>query len=74
MIRVDPEGSEQVQQFELGPGRWQVVDGAAFGPRAVVIVEASAPVVVGRELTGFTSRQLMGGVVLDGAVALDQVD
>ncbi len=74
LLVVGPEGTESAQQFELGPGRWQAIDGAAFGARAVVIVDASAPVVVGRELTGFTSRQLLGGIVLEGPVALDQVD
>lgn len=73
LVSVTPEGSSVVQSFELGPGRSQHFDGATFGPRAVIVVEASAPVVVGRELIGLTSRQLVGAVVWGDPVSVDQL-
>ena len=73
LISVTPEGSSVVQSFELGPGRAQRFDGAAFGSRAVIVVEASAPVVVGRELIGLTSRLLAGAVILGDPVSADQL-
>jgi len=74
IVVVTSAGRSVAQSFELGPGRWQRIDGESFGERAVVVVEASTPVVAGRELTGFTSRQLLGGVALVDPVAVDQVD
>ena len=74
VVVVSPTGSTVAQSFELGPGRRQRVDGEGLGERAIVLVEASAPVVVGRELTGFTSRQLASGVVLGDPVGTDQLD
>ncbi|MEM8706727.1 MAG: hypothetical protein AAGE98_09745 [Actinomycetota bacterium] len=72
-VQIQVDG-QTVESFELGPGRRQTVDGTAFGARAIVRVDASAPVVVGRANEGFTSRQMLAGVVADGAVALDQLD
>lgn len=69
---VSPSGATVAQSFELGPGRWQRIDGATLGERPVVVVDASAPVVVGTELTGFTSRQLLSGVVLADPIGTDQ--
>ncbi|MEM9201894.1 MAG: hypothetical protein AAGC53_09545 [Actinomycetota bacterium] len=71
---IDPTGATAAQSFELAPGQWRSVDGATLGDRAVVEVEASAPVVVSRELAGFTSRQLLSGVVMADPVSLDQLD
>ena len=68
---VGSSGSNQ--SFEVGPGRFYDVDVAPFGQRAVVVVEASAPVVVGREIVGLTSRQMTGAVILEDPVSVDQV-
>ncbi len=70
---VTPAGSTVVQSFELGAGRSQRIDASAFGQRAVVVIEASAPVVVGREIVGLTSRQLTGAVVLSDPLSTDQL-
>ncbi|MEM9467130.1 MAG: hypothetical protein AAGA90_17290 [Actinomycetota bacterium] len=73
LLSVTPAGATVVQSFELGAGRSQVIDGAAFGQRAVIVVEASAPVVVGREIVGLTSRQMQSAVLLGDPVSVAQV-
>lgn len=70
---VTPDGSTVVTTVELGPGRRVTVDGARFGNRPIVLVEANAPIVVAREIAGLTSRQMMGAVAAADLVALDQI-
>lgn len=71
---IDPEGVTVVTGLELGPGRRVAIDGVIFGARPIVTVEATAPIVVGREVAGFTSRQMTGAVAAGSLVALDQLN
>jgi len=70
---VTPDGRTVVTSAEVGPGRRIAIDGVIFGDRPIVLVEASAPVVVGREIAGFTSRQMMSAIAAAELVALDQI-
>ena len=47
--------------------------GGDLDARDLLRVRATSPVVVGRSSAGFTSRQMLGGVIADGAVRLDQL-
>jgi len=71
---VTPDGSTTVTSLELGPGRRVAVDGQLFGERPIVVVEATAPVVVAREVSGFTSRQMTTGIAAGELVGLDQLN
>ena len=71
---VRPDGRSLVTTLELGPGRRGTVAGDVLGDRPIVVVEASGPIVVGREVEGFTSRQMMGAVAAGPIQALDQLN
>lgn len=78
IARVDvavagPDGPALMTTIELGPGRRQTVDGAVLGERPIVVVESSEPIVVGREIDGFTSRELLGAIAAGELVAIDQL-
>ncbi|MEO0493098.1 MAG: DUF5719 family protein [Actinomycetota bacterium] len=72
--RVSADGETFLTSIELGPGRRQVLDAPDIAERDLLRVRATAPVVVGRANAGFTSRQMLAGVIADGAVPLDQLD
>ena len=67
-------GGEPVRSLELGPGRIRRLPLATLGvDRFVVEVESSAPVVVGRELVGLTSRTASLGVAVSEPVPLTDI-
>lgn len=70
---VLPDGRSVLTTVELGPGRRATVSGDVLGDRPIILVEASSPIVVGREITGFTSRQMMGAVAASELTPLDQL-
>lgn len=70
---VTPDGRSLLTTLELGPGRRGSVAGDVLGDRPIVIVEASSPVVVGREVEGFTSRQMMGAIAAGAIQPIDQL-
>ena len=62
-------GGAAVRSLELGPGRRSRLPLGWLGPgRFVLEIEASAPVVVGRELVGLTSRTASLGVAVSEPV------
>ena len=66
-------GTVVITEFELGPSRRQTVSSAAIDhDRPLLLIEATAPVVVGREIIGFTSRQLPGAVAAEGVVPVGE--
>ena len=70
VVDVSVDG-ELVRSVELGPGRIHRLPLASLGSdRFVVEVESSAPVVVGRELVGLTSRTASLGVAVSEPVPL----
>ena len=72
---VDPAGQRFVLSVELGPGRRTTIPVTEIGEgRPIVVVESTAPVVVGRDLTGFTSRQLLGGAAVGEVIALSRIE
>ena len=72
--RVGAEGETLLTSIDLDPGRRQALVAPDLGARDLLRVRASSPVVVGRANVGFTSRQMLAGVIADGAVLLDQLD
>ena len=68
-----PDGRSLLATLELGPGRRATVRGDVLGERPIIVVEASSPVVVGREIVGFTSRQMMGAVAASALTPIDQL-
>lgn len=71
---VGPDGRSLLTTVELGAGRRATVDETVLGERPIIVVESSSPIVVGREITGFTSRQMMGAVAASPLVPLDQLN
>jgi hypothetical protein len=72
---VDPEGQTVVLSLELGPGRRTTIPVVEIGEgRPIVIVQATAPVIVGRDLTGFTSRQLLAGAAVGEVIPLSRIE
>ena len=67
-------GGELVRSIEVGPGRSRRLWLAPLGSdRFLVEVDASAPVVVGRELVGLTSRSASLGVAVEEPVPADAI-
>ncbi len=67
-LRVD---GRKVRSVEVGPGRSRRLPLASLGSdRFVVEVDSSAPVVVGRELVGLTSRSASLGVAVSEPVPI----
>ena len=71
--RVGAEGEILLSSIDLAPGRRQALVAPDLDARDILRVRATSPVVVGRSSAGFTSRQMLGGVIADGAVRLDQL-
>ena len=72
-VDVSVDG-ELVRSTEIGPGRSRRLSLASLGSdRLLVQVESSAPVVVGRELVGLTSRSASLGVATDEPVPIDGI-
>ncbi len=72
-VDVSVDG-ELVRSTEIGPGRSRRLSLASLGSdRFLVQVESSAPVVVGRELVGLTSRSASLGVATDEPVPIDGI-
>lgn len=70
-LRVD---GMLVRSVELGPGRSRRLPLASLGSdRFVVEVDSSAPVVVGRELVGLTSRSASLGVAVSEPVPIASI-
>ena len=68
-LRVD---GRLIRSVEIGPGRSRRLPLASLGSdRFVVEVSSSAPVVVGRELVGLTSRSAALGVAVSEPVPID---
>ena len=68
-LRVD---GRLIRSVEIGPGRSRRLPLASLGSdRFVVEVNSSAPVVVGRELVGLTSRSASLGVAVSEPVPID---
>lgn len=64
-------GNELVRSTEVGPGRSLRLSLASLGSdRFLVQVDSSAPVVVGRELVGLTSRSASLGVAVEEPVPI----
>jgi len=71
---LDARGATIISTVELGPGRRTFVESADFGDsQAVVRVESSAPVVVGEESAGLTSRSMSVGIRSGEAVEFSEV-
>ena len=67
-------GGAPVRSVEIGPGRMRRLPLAGMGSGSfVVAVDSSAPVVVGRELVGLTSRSASLGAAVEEPVPLDGV-
>ena len=65
---------DRVRSVEVGPGRTRTLPLASLGSdRFLVEVDSSAPVVVGRELVGLTSRSASLGVATEGPVPIDGI-
>ena len=71
--RVGAEGEILLSSIDLAPGRRQALVAPDLDARDILRVRATSPVVVGRSSAGFTSRQMLGGVIADGAVLLGQL-
>lgn len=72
---VDSAGQRFVLSVELGPSRRTTIPVMEIGEgRPIVVIESTAPVVVGRDLTGFTSRQLLGGAAVGEVIALSRIE
>ena len=70
-LRVD---GRMVRSVEVGPGRSRRLPLASLGSdRFVVEVDSSAPVVVGRELVGLTSRSASLGVAVSEPVPIASI-
>ncbi len=70
-VHVDGESTRSV---EIGPGRSRRLSLASLGAdRFVVQVDSSAPVVVGRELVGLTSRSASLGVAVEEPVPISSL-
>ena len=70
-LRVD---DEMVRSTEIGPGRSRTLPLASLGSgRFLVEVDSSAPVIVGRELVGLTSRSASLGVATEDPVPIDGI-
>ncbi|MYB29375.1 MAG: hypothetical protein F4X38_09575 [Acidimicrobiaceae bacterium] len=64
-------GNELIRSTEIGPGRSRRLSLASLGAdRFLVQVDSSAPVVVGRELVGLTSRSASLGVAVEEPVPI----
>ncbi len=75
VVVIDEDGRHDITTVELGPRRRTSFDAADLGgDRPIVVVEASAPVVVGREIVGFTSRQISTAVIGDVALPIVSVE
>ncbi len=75
LVVVDEDGRRDVTTVELGPRRRTSFDAADLGgARPIVVVEASAPVVVGRYIVGFTSRQISSAVIADAPLPVVSVE
>ena len=48
------------------PKMWAAIEG-----RPIVVIESSAPVVVGRDIVGFTSRQISSAIIADEALVME---
>lgn len=73
VVGISVDGTP-VRSVEIGPGRMRRLPLAGLGSgRFVVAVDSSAPVVVGRELVGLTSRSAALGVAVQEPVPLDGV-
>ena len=70
---VGPDGRSLVTTIELGPGRRATVSGDVLGERPIVVVEASSAIVVGREIVGLTSRQMMAAVAASELMPIAQL-
>jgi hypothetical protein len=70
---VRPDGRSLVTTIELGPGRRATVSGDLLGERPIVVVEASSAIVVGREIVGLTSRQMMAAVAASELTPIAQL-
>lgn len=70
---VGPDGRSLVTTIELGPGRRTTVSGDVLGERPIVVVEASSAIVVGREIVGLTSRQMMAAVAASELTPIAQL-
>lgn len=75
-VDVSVEG-DPVRSVEIAPGRVRRLPLAPLAPpgsdRFLVEVDSSAPVVVGRELVGLTSRSASLGVATDEPVPIDGI-
>ncbi len=72
---VDEDGHRAITTVELGPGRRTSFPASQLGTdRPIVVVDSTAPVVVGRVIVGFTSRQISAAVISDAAVPLVSVE
>ncbi len=65
------------ETFDLGPRQRRVIQGSRFGDgsqldleRPIAVIEATSPVVVGREYAGATSRHLLAGIIAGPITAL----
>jgi len=71
---LDARGATILSTVELRPGRRTSVDSTDFGiDRAVARIESSAPVVVGVETEGLTSRSMAAGVRSAASVGFSEV-
>jgi len=71
---LDGRGATVISTVELGPGRRTSVKSTDFGDaQAVARISSTSPVVVGAELTGFTSRSMSTGVRAGDAIEFSAV-
>ncbi len=71
---LDSRGATVISTVELGPGRRTSVKSTDFGDaQAVARISSTSPVVVGVELTGFTSRSMSAGVRAGDAIEFSAV-
>jgi len=69
---VDEDGQHLITTVELGAGRRTSFKAADLGDgRPIVVIESSAPVVVGRDIVGFTSRQISSAIIADEALVIE---
>ena len=73
VVDISVDGTP-ARSVEIGPGRMRRLPLAGLGSGPfVVAVDSSAPVVVGRELVGLTSRSASLGVAVEEPVPIDGV-
>ncbi len=71
---VDADGVRSITSVELEPGRrTSFAADELGGDRLIVLLDSTAPVVVSREVVGFTSRQAAGSVISTSAVLVESI-